>query len=179
MNTQGLVPGPQRPFAGAAFDFHDWDCRRVVLNITGATDRCMAPRSSPSPSGPWTRSTSCRKLESRGSCAARSGAPGSLCKPRIWARTATPQPQRRSTGSLEKGPPASTYHKNCASRVVRPHPTPKAPPSFSWDHASGPETCILLPLGALEKMLGFPNVVVRESIGHRAGTNLVDGPPRT
>ena len=88
-------------------------------------------RGSPSLSGPWTRSTHCRKPESRGSCVAQSGAPGSGRRPRIWARfvwrlgdrllcrkprdgattssvksrTATPHPQRRSTGSLEKGPP--------------------------------------------------------------------------
>ena len=47
---------------------------------------------------------------------------------------------------------------------------------LSWDHASGPEARarLLLTLGALDRMLEFPNVVVRVCIGHRAGPTLVE-----
>ena len=105
------------------------------------------------------------------------------------SRIATPQPQRRSTGSLEKGSPVpprnmtkqlflahsfSVSQHLCFTRgstASNGHLHP-----FSWDRASGPEAGarILLTLGALEKMLGFLDVVVRKSIDHKAGPNLVE-----
>ena len=48
---------------------------------------------------------------------------------------------------------------------------------FSLDHASGPQTRArtLLTLGALEQVLGFPSVVVRDGIDHRAGPKFAEG----
>ena len=47
---------------------------------------------------------------------------------------------------------------------------------LSWDHASGPEARagVLLALGALEKVLGFADVLVRDGVDHGAGPDLVE-----
>ena len=107
----------------------------------------------------------------------------------VKSRTSTPQPQRRSMGSLEKGPPVPL--KNLIKQLFLAH-------SFNvsqefWftrgstaSHAAG--TCIhsagTFPLDQKQGLvffsrlarwkrcwLGFPDVVVRDSIDHKAGAN--------
>ena len=102
------------------------------------------------------------------------------------SRTTTPQPHRRSTGSLENRPPVEEHDqiiilRQCLqlnARVVfhvwfnyirgsqHLHP-------LGWDHASAPETRarVLVTLGTLEQVLGF---VVWDCIDHGARPDLVE-----
>ena len=102
------------------------------------------------------------------------------------SRTTTPQPHRRSTGSLENRPPVEEHDQTiilrlCLQRNARVvfhawfdcirgskhlHP-------LRWDHASAPETRarVLVTLGTLEQVLGF---VVWDCIDHGTRPHLVE-----
>ena len=120
-----LVPGPQGPFVRAAFDLHDEDCRSVVLNshpllvpkitalLHGVCPPLWAVDTKYSLSEIGTKGV-LRGLTDLGTVRLGPVRPPPLPKTKdgvntsVKSSTATPQPQRRSTGSREKGPPVQS-----------------------------------------------------------------------